>query len=233
MPHASAPRILGFDVPSLKATVDTVVDAPVSALLEGQPDEAWIGALAAEVARAGAALQGARLSVEGGRILFFASADNARELCNQVRELVDRVNHRPAAVTRPAWITAARNDAADATRRVLVVEDDPVLREVVCDLLEGSRWSAVPAADAAEAVALLEAEPSLCAVFTDIHMPGAMNGEGLVRIVRERWPALGVVATSGHHVSPTLGLPDGVVLLQKPYQARQLVTLLERACAAP
>lgn len=232
MPSSSAPRILGFDVPALKPSVDTVVDAPICALLDGPSDEAWVAALEAEVARSAPELRAARLRVEGGRILFFASADNARERCNQVRALVDRVNFRPAADHRCEATKHEASEGAAAARRVLVVEDDPVLREVVCDLLQSACWTAVPASDAAEAIALLEAEPSLCAVFTDIHMPGSLNGEGLVHIVRERWPALGVVATSGHHISPTLFLPEGVVLLQKPYQSRQLVTLLERACAA-
>lgn len=231
MPSASAPRILGFDVPVLKPTVDTVTDAPLSALLEGVPDDSWIAAVADEVARSGESLRRSRLSVEGGRILFFASADEARDLCNQVRALVDRVNLRPTGDRVQAPVVPAADEAVQPTRRVLVVEDDPVLREVVCDLLEGSQWTAVPAADAAEAIAVLESESSVCAVFTDIHMPGPLDGEGLVRVVCERWPQLGVVATSGHHISPSLGLPEGVALLQKPYQSRQLVALLERSCA--
>lgn len=230
MPPASAPRILGFDVPVLRAAVDTVVDPPVSALLDGQPDAAWVATLAAEVTRSGDALQAARLVVEDGRILFFASTNNARELCNQVRGLVDRVNLGTTGAKRQAPASTATEESGRALRRVLVVEDDPVLREVVCDLLEDSDWTAVAAADAAEAIAMLEKDPGVCAVFTDIHMPGSIDGEQLIRIVRERWPQMGVVATSGHHISPTLGLPSGVVLLEKPYQSRQLVALLDRTC---
>lgn len=231
MPFTAAPRILGFDVPPLQDAVDTVVDAPVSALLDRKPDAGWMAAIKEAVSSAGETLRASRLTVEGGRILFFATRSNARELCHQVRELVDRVNLQPlSTATRPSPGPSFAVHAKGGDRHVLVVEDDPILREVVCGLLEDAHWLPIPAEHAAQAIALLEAEPSVRAVFTDIHMPGEIDGEGLIRIVRQRWPDLAVVATSGHHISSALALPEGVVLLQKPYQGRQLTALLERVC---
>lgn len=232
MPSPPALRILGFDVPPLRDAVDTVVDAPVSALLDREPDTAWIAAVADALARADDALKASRLTIEGGRVLFFATTGNARELCNQVRELVNGVGLRAAMPTGvPAPNAPVATLAEGADRRILVVEDDPVLREVVCGLLEGAGWTPVPADHAAHAIALLDTQPPVHAMFTDIHMPGDLDGEALIHIVRQRWPDVAVVATSGHHISAGLRLPEGVVLLQKPYQGRQLTALLERTFA--
>ena len=73
-------------------------------------------------------------------------------------------------------------------RTVLVVEDEPLIRSDLSDLLTDMGYTVLEAASADQAIALLETRAEIIAVITDVHMPGSMDGLALARIVRERWP---------------------------------------------
>jgi CheY-like chemotaxis protein len=86
---------------------------------------------------------------------------------------------------------------------VLVVEDEPVIRMSAVAMIEDAGYDAVEAADADEAIKLLERWPEIKAVFSDIEMPaGSMNGLTLIHAVRERWPLAVLILASGR-ISPT------------------------------
>jgi CheY-like chemotaxis protein len=71
---------------------------------------------------------------------------------------------------------------------VLVIEDDPAIRLLVSDIVADSGFEALEAADADEAVQILESRGDIRAVFTDINMPGSVDGLKLANAVRDRWP---------------------------------------------
>ena len=83
-----------------------------------------------------------------------------------------------------------------------------------------------PAANADEAIAILSARSDIHLVFTDIQMPGSMDGLKLARFGRDRWPPIKIVATSGHVRTADEDLPAGSVFIPKPYSGAQLISTL-------
>jgi CheY-like chemotaxis protein len=109
---------------------------------------------------------------------------------------------------------------------VLIVEDEFLLRMDAVDMIEAAGFEVVEAANADEAIEILEARRDITVVFTDIQMPGSMDGLKLARAVRGRWPPIKIIATSGNvHVSET-ELPEGGRFLPKPYNPIQVTGVL-------
>lgn len=111
---------------------------------------------------------------------------------------------------------------------VLVVEDEPLVRMAAVDVLSDCGLKLYEAADADEALTVLERHPDIGLVFTDIHMPGPMDGLELVRRVHKLWPKIKLIVTSGRERLLDRQLPDDGWFLAKPYQARHLVDLVRR-----
>jgi len=114
---------------------------------------------------------------------------------------------------------------------VLVVEDEPIIRCITVFLIEDAGYEVVEAKDADQAVLILESRADIRIVFTDIDMPGSMNGLKLAACVRGRWPPIEIIVTSGHHRHGDLTLPQRSVFLPKPYDGPQLVETLQRMAA--
>jgi CheY-like chemotaxis protein len=74
------------------------------------------------------------------------------------------------------------------TPAVLIVEDEPLVRLCAVDTVEGAGFEVIEAANADEAIRILESRSDIRVVFTDLHMPGAMDGLKLAHAVRNRWP---------------------------------------------
>ncbi|NEW87612.1 response regulator [Rhodopseudomonas sp. WA056] len=109
---------------------------------------------------------------------------------------------------------------------VLVVEDEPLLRMNAVDMIEAEGFEVLEAGSADVAIAILEDRDDVRLVFTDIQIPGSMDGLKLARAVRGRWPPIKIVATSGRvNVTPT-ELPDGGRFVPKPYTSAQITALL-------
>jgi CheY-like chemotaxis protein len=109
---------------------------------------------------------------------------------------------------------------------VLIVEDEFLLRMDAVDIIAAAGFEVVEAANADQAIEILEARSDITVIFTDIQMPGSMDGLKLARAVRGRWPPIKIVATSGHvHVSET-DLPEGGRFLPKPYSPVQVTGVL-------
>ena len=85
---------------------------------------------------------------------------------------------------------------------VLVVEDEMLLRMRAIDIVEDAGFTSVEAVDADEAVAILESRSDIAMVFTDIQMPGSMDGLKLAHIVHKRWPPIKIILVSGQ-LKPT------------------------------
>jgi CheY-like chemotaxis protein len=94
------------------------------------------------------------------------------------------------------------------------------------DMIAAAGFEVVEAANADDAIEILESRPDITVVFTVIQMPGSMDGLKLARAVRGRWPPIRIIATSGHvHVGET-DLPEGGRFLPKPYSPRQVTGVL-------
>ncbi len=91
---------------------------------------------------------------------------------------------------------------------VLVVDDEAVLRFIASDVLEESGFQVLEAEDAKAALKVLADHPGVRVLFTDINMPGALDGLDLAREVHERWPAIKLVVTSGRPRPSDSEIPD-------------------------
>src|SRR3981081_1699486 len=106
---------------------------------------------------------------------------------------------------------------ADAPSRqvVLIVEDEALVRMTAVDMIEEAGFEVLEAANADEAILLLEDRRDITVVFTDIEMPGSMDGLRLAQAVRGRWPPIKIIATSGRCVVRDGDLPSGGRFLAK------------------
>ena len=109
---------------------------------------------------------------------------------------------------------------------ILIVEDEFLLRLDSAETIEQAGFEVVQAANADEAIAILEARPEIHLVFTDIQMPGSMDGLKLARFVRDRWPPIKIIATSGRVVAGENDLPAGSLFLPKPHRGPVLVSAI-------
>ena len=109
---------------------------------------------------------------------------------------------------------------------ILVVEDDFLLRMDAAEIIRDAGFEVLEASNADEAIAILESRNDIAVVFTDIQMPGSMDGLKLARAVRGRWPPIKIVTTSGQCVVEATDLPEGGRFLPKPYSATQVSGLL-------
>ena len=122
----------------------------------------------------------------------------------------------------------------------LVVDDDQLVREPIADYLREVGYEVLEAGDAHEAIDLVDHADHVDLVFTDVRMPGELDGLGLARWVRAHRPGLPVLLTSGYYGTGWLGerLERDVRLIQKPYTQDEVLTqirrlLLAHAPAAP
>ncbi len=114
---------------------------------------------------------------------------------------------------------------------VLVVEDEPILRMMAVEIVEEAGMEAIEAADADAAVEILEARADVRILFSDIRMPGSMDGLKLANIVGIRWPAVRIILTSGHCSLADIDLAPGNLFFPKPYNYRALEATLHRLAA--
>lgn len=114
----------------------------------------------------------------------------------------------------------------------LVVDDEPLIRMDTGDILCDAGFHVVEARTADEAFAFLERHPSLRLVFTDVQMPGDLDGFQLARLVAERWPHVSVIVASGA-VRPGPGdLPDQAEFINKPFTPQLVLETVQRTMGA-
>ena len=109
---------------------------------------------------------------------------------------------------------------------VLIVEDEFLLRMNAVDMVGAAGFEVVAAANADEALEILETRYDVTVIFTDIQMPGSMDGLKLARAVRGRWPPIKIIATSGHADVRETDLPEGGRFVPKPYDSAQVAGVL-------
>src|SRR4051794_4768654 len=120
---------------------------------------------------------------------------------------------------------AATNFSAPPTSstNVLVVEDEMVLRLRAVDIVEDAGFTAVEAVSADEALAILESRSDISLLFSDIQMPGSMDGLKLAHAVHERWPAIKIILVSGQLGLPDLDIPLDSRFFGKPLEGKVMI----------
>ena len=113
-------------------------------------------------------------------------------------------------------------------RSVLIVEDEPRIRYDMVDFLERAGYRTLEAANADEALVLLK-HNAIDTLYTDIDMPGSMDGLGLVATVRTRFPGMRIIVTSGLVKLTHQDLEAGIAFLAKPAAGLELLNLMAKS----
>src|ERR1700730_13577399 len=130
----------------------------------------------------------------------------------------------------------ARNDIARGTMlmnqpaappKVLVVEDEMTLRMRAVDIVEDAGFTPIEAVNADEALAILESRSDIVLLFTDIQMPGSMDGLKLAQAVHRRWPAIKIILVSGKLTLTEAEKPNHSRFFGKPLDVKQMIAEMQ------
>ena len=113
------------------------------------------------------------------------------------------------------------------TATVLIVEDEPFVRFNAVEIIEQAGWNALEASNSEEALGVLAEAGPVDVLFTDINMPGEIDGLGLAERVHRTHPDTELVVTSGKQALPDSSLPDNGTFLCKPYGIDDLVRVIK------
>ncbi|WP_262027089.1 response regulator [Microvirga sp. Mcv34] len=117
---------------------------------------------------------------------------------------------------------------------ILLVEDEPLLRFFVSDVLEEAGFEVIETGNAEEALTWLEVRDDVRVIFTDIQMPGSLNGLDLISCAHQRWPEVLVLVVSGGIRPSAAELPEGGRFVAKPYEESLVLGhLREMVASAP
>lgn len=111
---------------------------------------------------------------------------------------------------------------------VLVVEDSTIIRMGAVDLVLSAGYEALEANDADEAIRILESRSDIDLVFTDVQMPGTMDGIKLSHYIRDRWPPVKLIVASGKEILEESSLPEGSWFFSKPYSDHAIADAMAR-----
>jgi CheY-like chemotaxis protein len=111
---------------------------------------------------------------------------------------------------------------------VLIVEDETLIRMNAVEMIEADGFDVIEATGADDAILILEQRSDIHLIFTDIDMPGSMDGLKLAHFVKGRWPPIKIVATSGHAKVTEGDLPEGSRFLAKPYAAATITRVIHQ-----
>jgi CheY-like chemotaxis protein len=107
---------------------------------------------------------------------------------------------------------------------ILIVDDDPLLRMLTIELVNEAGFETLEACDADQAIAVLESCSKIAVLFTDVDMPGSMDGLKLANVVSDRWPAIEILIASAR--VPARNLPANSRFLRKPYREAAMIAEL-------
>lgn len=117
------------------------------------------------------------------------------------------------------------------TATILVVEDELLIRMDVVDRLQTEGFQTLEAGTGQDALNQMEGDGQIDIVFTDVDMPGNVNGIVLAHKVRERWPSVGIIVTSGQAVIDSDALPEGARFFAKPYEMKAIFATIAEMMA--
>jgi CheY-like chemotaxis protein len=115
---------------------------------------------------------------------------------------------------------------------VLVVEDEGLVRQMSADELADAGYQVLEAANSREAISILETGVRVSVLFTDVNMPGELNGLELAYLVHDRWPRVRLLVTSGGARAGPQDVPDDGRFISKPYSLRRMCSLVDELVGA-
>lgn len=121
---------------------------------------------------------------------------------------------------------------SDVQRFILVVEDEPIIRMCAAEFVEDAGFAPLEVGDAGAALVTLEAHEGIAVLFTDINLPGAMDGLALAAEVERRWPQIRILIASGRTAPPASQLSGKVSFIPKPYGSVEFLAALDSLLAA-
>src|SRR6202047_1756035 len=110
---------------------------------------------------------------------------------------------------------------------VLVVEDEMLLRMRAVDMVEDAGYTSLEAVDADAAFAILESRSDIALLFTDIQMPGTMDGLKLAHAVHARWAPIKIILVSGQLKLANIDIPAGSRFFGKPLEANEMIAEMQ------
>lgn len=124
-------------------------------------------------------------------------------------------------------------DTNRATRpAVLIVEDDPLIRWSGAETLADAGFEVLEAGNGDEALAVLESREDILVLFTDIDMPGELDGLDLAMIAHQRWPWMHIIVASGRREPQRRRIPAHGLFIPKPYAPEEIVRDIDALLAA-
>lgn len=133
-------------------------------------------------------------------------------------------------VEHRGWVMSSI--AGENSPAILIVEDNPIIRMDLVDRAEREGFTVYEAGTADQAIAILEAHRHIRLIFTDIEMPGSMDGLKLAAYVRHRWPPIKLMVTSGKVRCEITDLPEGGLFFPKPYNPAEISAAMHHLLAA-
>jgi CheY-like chemotaxis protein len=143
-----------------------------------------------------------------------------------------RVRARKVRARRFASAVPVETPMSLSVPVVLIVEDSPIILMNALDLVADGSFEGVGAASADEAIAILEARADVRLVFTDVEMPGTIDGVKLAHCIRNRWPPIHLMVASGRVIHQESQLPAGSRFFSKPYDNETIINEMTRMLAA-
>jgi two-component system, response regulator PdtaR len=107
---------------------------------------------------------------------------------------------------------------SDVLVAILVLEDEPLLRLDISDALSASGYEVIAVSNADDAIKVLEFRNDIHTIFTDVDMPGSMDGLKLAAAVRDRWPPVNIIVTTGMKTPRRDEIPARSLFIAKPYR---------------
>jgi len=114
---------------------------------------------------------------------------------------------------------------------VLVVEDNALVRLAAVELVQSAGYEVLEAGDADAAILVLESRTDIDLVFTDVQMPGSMDGIKLCHYIRNRWPPVKLMVASGAAILQESSLPEGSRFFSKPYEDHAITDMMAQLLA--
>lgn len=116
---------------------------------------------------------------------------------------------------------------------VLIIEDEPVLRIEVIDMVERAGFEAVESTSVEDAIHTLEERLDIRIVYIDLDMPRGVKGIEIAAAIRDRWPPIDIILTAANFAKADLDLPARAEFYSKPIQHPEIVAAMRRMAASP
>jgi CheY-like chemotaxis protein len=132
----------------------------------------------------------------------------------------------------PRYVSPSVRPLPGLPATVLIVEDEALVRVLGACMFADEGFRVIEAVSSDEALEFLDADSDVQLLFTDVNLPGTIDGLALARQVHGRWPHIGIIVVSGQSMPQSHEVPEGCRFHRKPYDARSVVRHARELTAA-